>query len=127
MTIKQCKFRTLYFLLTLRRFPFLITESEKCYYEKQNIQWKHYSNVLKLLQQLQKFTIQHKVIIRFRLVVFLFKNVNVFNLSPATKNLKINYNFFVKTTCYLLIGETRRQWLIFASQLLLYQTNIDIL
>ena len=38
-------------------------------YEEQNIQWKHYINVLKLL----KVYIQHKTIIRFGLIVFYLK------------------------------------------------------
>ena len=37
-------------------------------HEEQNIQWNHYINVLKL------FTTQHKTIIRFGLIVFLFKS-----------------------------------------------------
>ena len=61
-------------------------------YEEQNIQSKHYINVLKLLST---FTTQHKNIIRFGLIVFLFKSLNVFNLSAATKNLIANYTFFV--------------------------------
>ena len=69
--------------------------------EKQNIQWKHYSNALKL------FTIQPKIIIRFGLRIFIRKFV------AATKNLKTNYTFFVKPTCLLLIKETRNQWQIF--------------
>ena len=51
-------------------------------YEEQNIRWKHYINVLKLLS---KFTTQHKNIIRFGLIVFLFKSLNVFNLSQQQK------------------------------------------
>ena len=43
---------------------------------------------------------------------FLFKILNVFNFSAATKNLITNYTF-VKQTCVLLIGETRTQWQIF--------------
>ena len=63
-------------------------------YEEQNIQWKHYINVLKLLT---KFTTQHKTIICFELIVFLLKSEDVFNLSAATKNLRkitpFNYKF----------------------------------
>ena len=33
-----------------------------------------------------KFTTQHKTIIRFGLIVFLFKSLNVFKLPAATKN-----------------------------------------
>ena len=33
-----------------------------------------------------KFTIQHKNIIDFGFLVFLFKSMNLFNLSAATKN-----------------------------------------
>ena len=33
---------------------------------------------------------------RFGLIVFLFKSLNIFNLSAATKNLITNYTFFVK-------------------------------
>ena len=45
-------------------------------YEEQNIRWKHYINVLKLL----KFATKHKTIIRFGFIVILFKSLNVFNL-----------------------------------------------
>ena len=34
---------------------------------------------------------------RFGLIVFLFKSLNVFNLSAATKNLITNYTFFVNS------------------------------
>ena len=37
-----------------------------------------------------KFTIQHTTIIRFGLIVLLLKNLNVFNLSAATKKLRTN-------------------------------------
>ena len=63
-------------------------------YEEQNIQWKHFINVLKLLT---KFTTQHKTIIRIGLIVFLFKRLNVFNLLEATKILITNYTFFVNS------------------------------
>ena len=59
-------------------------------------------NVLKLLT---KFTTQRKTIIRFGLIVFLFKSLNAFNLSAATKNLRTNYTFFVKSICFLLVRE----------------------
>ena len=52
-------------------------------------------------------SLQYKTIIRFRLTVFLFKSLNVFNLSAATKNLRTNYIFFVKPTCLLLIQEKK--------------------
>ena len=45
--------------------------------------------------KIAKFTTQYKNIIRFGLIVFLFKSLNVFNLSAAAKNLITNYNFFV--------------------------------
>ena len=45
--------------------------------------------------KIAKFTTQYKTIIRFGLIVFLFKSLNVFNLSAAAKNLITNYNFFV--------------------------------
>ena len=63
-------------------------------YEEQNIQWKHFINVLQLLT---KFTTQHKTIIRIGLIVFLFKRLNVFNLLEATKILITNYTFFVNS------------------------------
>ena len=62
-------------------------------YEEQNIQWKHYINALKLLN----FTTHHKTIIRFRLIVFLFKSLNEFNLPAATKNWVTNYTFVVNS------------------------------
>ena len=40
-----------------------------------------------------KFTTQHKTIIRFGLIVFLFKSLNVFKLSAATKNFITNSTF----------------------------------
>ena len=43
------------------------------------------------------FTTQHKAIIRFGPIVFLFKSLNVFNLSTAAKNLLTNYTFFVNS------------------------------
>ena len=49
--------------------------------------------MLKLL----KFATQHNIIIHFVLIVFLFKSLNVFNLSAATKNLITNYTFFVNS------------------------------
>ena len=39
-------------------------------------------------------------------VLCFYSNVNVFNLSAATKNLRKNYTFFVKPKCVLLIWET---------------------
>ena len=55
--------------------------------------WKHYINVLKLL----KVYNQHKTIICFGLIVFLFKSLNVFNLLAATKRLITNYTFSVNS------------------------------
>ena len=46
-----------------------------------------------------KFTTQHKTIIRFGLIVLLFKRSNVFNLSAATKNLITNYTFLFIHSC----------------------------
>ena len=40
---------------------------------------------------------QRKTIIRYGLNMFLFKSLNVFNLSAATKNLTTNYTFFVNS------------------------------
>ena len=37
-----------------------------------------------------KFTIQHTTIIRFGPIALLLKNLNVFNLSVATKKLRTN-------------------------------------
>ena len=42
-----------------------------------------------------------------------YSSLNVFNLSPATKNLKTNYTFFIKPKCERLIGETRTHYQIF--------------
>ena len=44
-----------------------------------------------------KFTRQHKTIIRFGPIVLLFKSLNVFTLSAATKNLITNYTFIVNS------------------------------
>ena len=44
-----------------------------------------------------KFETQHKTIIRFGLIVILFKSLNVFNLSAVAKNLITNYTFFVNS------------------------------
>ena len=63
------------------------------------------------------FTAQHKTIIRFEVIVFLFKSLNV--LLAATKNVRSNYIFFVKPTCFLLIRETRKQWQFFKSTLII--------
>ena len=63
-------------------------------YEEQKIRWKHYIHVLKLLA---KFTTQHNTIICFGFIVFLFKSLNVFNLSEATKSLITNYKFLVSS------------------------------
>ena len=49
---------------------------------------------------------QHKAMICFDLIVFLFKNLNVFNLAAA-KNLRRNYAFFVKPTQFLLNQEKK--------------------
>ena len=53
--------------------------------------------VLYQCAKIVKFTTQHKTIIRFGLIVLLFKRLNVFNLLAATKNLIINYTFFVNS------------------------------
>ena len=68
---------------------------------------------------------QHKAMICFDLIVFLFKNLNVFNLSAAAKNLRRNYAFFVKPTQFLL-NQEKKAMANFWSQFLLYHTNIDI-
>ena len=52
---------------------------------------------------------QHKTIVRIGLIVFLFKNLNVRNLSAATENLRIDYTFFVKPTCFFINSEATRQ------------------
>ena len=44
-----------------------------------------------------KFIIQHKTIIRFGLIVFLFKSLNAFNSSAARKNLITNNKFFINS------------------------------
>ena len=56
-----------------------------------------------------KFITQHKTIIRFGSIVFLFNSLNLFNFSAETKILRTNYIFFLKPTCFLLIRETRMQ------------------
>ena len=66
-------------------------------YEKQNIQWKYCINVLKLL----RFYIQRKTIIRFGLTVFLFKRLNVFNLSSATKTMITPFSLTLSWRSYL--------------------------
>ena len=50
---------------------------------------------MKALYQCAKIaqSLLHKIIIRFGLIVFLFKSLNV-----ATKNLRTNYTFFVEAT-----------------------------
>ena len=55
--------------------------------------WKHYINVPELL----KVYYATKTIIRFGVIVFLFKSVNVFNLTAATRKLITNYTFFVNS------------------------------
>ena len=65
-------------------------------YEEQNIQWKWKHNIIEL-KLLTKFTTQHKTIIRFEVIAFLFKSLNVLNLSAATKDLITNYTFFVNS------------------------------
>ena len=70
-------------------------------------------SIKSVCQNCSEFTTQHKAIIRFGLTVFLFKSLNVFNLSAGTKNLRTNYTFFVNLACFLLIRETRRQGQIF--------------
>ena len=70
---------------------------------------------------------QHKAMICFDLIVFLLKNLNVFNFSAAAKFLRRNYAFFVKPTRFLLNQEKRKHWQIFELNFLLYHTNIDIL
>ena len=50
-----------------------------------------------------KFTIQHKTLIRLGLCAFIRKFVAV------TKNLKTNYTYFIKLTCFLLIQEKEDQ------------------
>ena len=57
---------------------------------------------MKALYQCAKIaqSLQQKAIIRFGLIAFLFKSLNVFNLSAATKNLTTNYTFLVKPTCF---------------------------
>ena len=52
-------------------------------------------------------TTQHKTIIRFGLV-FLFKSLNVFNLSAATKILTTNYTFLVKPTCFFIKSRSKK-------------------
>ena len=56
-------------------------------------------SVCQIAQGLQNKTIGQSLqtIIRFGLIVFLFKSLNVFNLSAATKNLITNYTFFVNS------------------------------
>ena len=72
-------------------------------YQEQNTQWKHYINVLKLLE-----VYNATPLLSLGLLCF-YSSLNVFNLSAATKNLRANYTFFNKTKCDLLIKETRTQ------------------
>ena len=50
-----------------------------------------------MCENYSKFTTQYKTIIRFVFIVFLFKSLNAFNLSAATKYLITNYTFFVSS------------------------------
>ena len=61
-----------------------------------------------MCQNCSNFITPHKTINLFDLIMFLFKSLHVFNLSAATKNLRIDCTFFVKPTCFLLFRETRR-------------------
>ena len=56
-------------------------------------------SVCQIAQGLQNKTIGQSLqtIIRFGLIVFLFKSLNVFNLSAATKSLITNYTFLVNS------------------------------
>ena len=60
-----------------------------------------------------KFTVQHKTI---KLFVWSYC-VFIRKFAAATKNLKTNYAFFVKSTCFLLIQETRRSMTNFSMTL----------
>ena len=64
----------------------------------------------------QKFITQHKTIIHFGLIVFLFKSLNVFNLPAATKSLITNYTFLINSFMLEVIGKCRaeqNQWIGF--------------
>ena len=49
------------------------------------------------MPELLKVYYATKTIIRFGVIVFLFKSVNVFNLTAATRKLITNYTFFVNS------------------------------
>ena len=74
----------------LLHFPFWILKVR-------NVIWRTEYSIKTLHQcgKIAKFTTQHKIIIRFGLIVLLFKSLNVFNLPAATRNLIINHTFFV--------------------------------
>ena len=54
-------------------------------------------SIISMCKKLLKLKTQHKAVIRFGLIVFLFKSSNVFNLLAATKNWITNYTFFVNS------------------------------
>ena len=51
--------------------PFGITESEKCYLKNRIFD----ESIISMCQNCLKLTIQHKIILRFGLIVFLFKSL----------------------------------------------------
>ena len=79
--------------LPLLQFPFWITESEKIYIKNRILD----ESIILMCENYSKFTTQYKTIIRFVFIVFLFKSLNAFNLSAATKYLITNYTFFVSS------------------------------
>ena len=86
MTTKQCKFS----MLCYHYYTFLSEFLNNCYKEK-NVIWRS-EHSMKALYYCAKIA-QSKTIIRFEVIVFLFKSLNVFNLSAATENLITNYTF----------------------------------
>ena len=79
--------------IAITKISFLNNWKWEILFEGQNIRWKHYIDVLNLL----KLTIQHKTIIRFGLILFLFKSLNTFNLLAAIKSWITNYTFLVNS------------------------------
>ena len=79
---------------------------------------------MKALYQCAKIaqSLQHKTIIRFGLIVFLFKSLMYLTFQQQQKTLRTNYTFFVKPT-FKQEGNDK----FLKSTLTLYQINIDIL
>ena len=68
-----------------RTLPSSISGNYYRIFNDENIQWKHYSNTLKF-----------------------FKDYNKTKLAAATKNLKTNYNFFIKTNMLFINSKNKK-------------------